>query len=124
MVTTPKPNNKAPEIEAFPRQSNFYGGVVKRHDVPSSAGHFRSLFADWCLARFRADREAGADLFPAPGSLTAQLQDLADTAELGLRFDLTDTIVQSYFIEWLTEHPARADWWRRFLKLNGPCDTL
>ena len=121
MVTT---QPKAPAVPAFPGNVTFYGGLAKRKDVPSSAAHFRGLFCDWVIVRFGAERREGADLFPVPGSPAAQLQDLADCAALGLPFDLSDAVVSSHFIEWLSEAPARADWWRRFLKLNGPCETL
>lgn len=114
----------APRPAAWSRGTIFCNGLINRSDVPSCRSHFRGLFMDWVSTRFYESRQSGADIFPEAGTRAAQIQDLADTAALGQKFDLNDPSVAPLWIEYLTENPTRADWWRRFLKLNGSCEVL
>lgn len=104
--------------------SRFIGGLLDRSDVPSCRAHWRNEFCNWISKRFEGSRVNGADLFPEEGTLEWQLQELADMVALKERFSLSDPLVHSFWMEYLSEHSARVDWWRRFLRLNGPCDTL
>ncbi|MBW3635794.1 MAG: hypothetical protein KY445_04910 [Armatimonadetes bacterium] len=116
--------NSTERPKAFPGNSIFLKGLVKRTDVPSHRAHWKSCFSEWISKRFSESRRNGADIFPEPGSREAQIQDLADIVALNQKFDLNDPTVRLFWLEYLCENPLRADWWRRFIKLNGPCDVL
>ena len=109
---------------AFPFNTFYNNELINRNDIPFTQGSWRSEYVNWINARFMESRANGASPFPEVDSLEWQIQELQDMAQLRERFNLNDPMVHSFWMEYLTEFDSRADWWRRFVRVNGPCDVL
>jgi len=110
-----------PRPVAFQPNTFRKGGLLERADVPSSAFQWRCEFAGWVSERFAESRRNDAPFFPEAGSREEGIQHLNDLLLLGFSVELNAPLVAAFFLEYLSEHPARVDWWRRFQLLGGPC---
>ncbi|RYX83983.1 hypothetical protein EON83_12660 [bacterium] len=114
-----------PRPAMFPGNRCYATGVfLPRTDIPGATWAWKTVFHEWLAEQFYANRSNGADLFPEEGTRQYQLQYLLDLIHIKRPIDLSDSATHTLWLEYLTENPGRLDWWRRFLMLNGPCDTL
>jgi hypothetical protein len=124
-------NGGAPMARAarpFFSSSFVAGKEVKANTItvhyPTSMIQWADEFCLWISTRYKTERQSWDNLFPAPDSLEGQLEHMADIAATSATFNLNDSTVQTFWLEYLTENRNRLDWWRRFILVSGPCHIL
>ena len=97
------------------------------YNLPEFTSDWHAQFSAWIAARwFDSDHPLADqyDEFCGPNAGASELEPLFVRACEGGSFDLNDARTLSYWLEYLSEYPARRWVWRRFQKTYEECSLL